>query len=300
MLETCCGITLPEELSSFKKLLETNEEQIDVDLEMPSGIKVNKDSRGRIQSVCYYSPNGELSKQVFYEGINISFINYYKNELITSKEVYEGALLTKKSIFKKNGSEAYNITYRYVNDRPVEICKTTISNKISINYKYDQLGRIIMRKVIVDDTVLSEQKYVYDILNRILGYQDKNQKIFIKDFSEKNELLSYTITDKIGNEIIIDNHFTEYGYADTKITLNGHSVTVNDTSYVDNVMLKKPYATEDDLDLIISNLMKPSIQTQRVDDVLTKKTAGLIDSTIQVKTLPISIRKRVLFNIVSR
>ena len=65
-------------------------------------------------------------------------------------------------------------------------------------------------------------------------------------------------------------------------------------------MLKKPYATEDDLDLIISNLMKPSIQTQRVDDVLTKKTAGLIDSTIQVKTLPISIRKRVLFNIVSR
>ncbi len=297
-----CGISIPLELSSYEKFRDYVEPKQDVEVKLLSGVEVNRDFRGRILSVNHYAPNKELMKQVFYQGMNVSNINYYSHDRLCAKEEYQDEKLISKTVYNKNGVAAYTIKYDYVREKLTCISKITGKNEIVIKYLYDELDRIITRKIFVDLQLISQQEYSYDVLDRITEYRDENQEIFVKNISTKNELLSYSITDKIGNEILIENHFTEYGYQNTVVTLNGHSITVSDTSYVDNIMLKKPYASDEDLDLIISSLMKQSIQSKRTDyqDILNRKTMGLIDTNIQVKSLPISIRKRVLFNIAVR
>ena len=65
-------------------------------------------------------------------------------------------------------------------------------------------------------------------------------------------------------------------------------------------MLKKPRANEDDLDLIVSKLLSKNVLSLCNTD--KTKTAemhaqDIIDENIKIKTLPISIRKRILYNI---
>lgn len=64
---------------------------------------------------------------------------------------------------------------------------------------------------------------------------------------------------------------------------------------MDSNMLKKPYTKENDLDLIIQKLLKP-------DDSKIKRTSSsnFVDENIETKTLPISIRKRILYNIATK
>ena len=77
--------------------------------------------------------------------------------------------------------------------------------------------------------------------------------------------------------------------------VNGHTTSVNDTSYVDNVMLKKPFATEDDLDIIKSNLfVGMDGTTQRAAS--ESNAMDIIDDNIESRALPISLRKRALYN----
>ena len=108
-------------------------------------------------------------------------------------------------------------------------------------------------------------------------------------------MISYTITDRINNVISVENHFADCGYICTTLVVNGHSTTVNDTSYVDNVMLKKPFATEDDLDIIISNLFTGmDTATQRAG--CYSNTMDIINNNIENRALPIALRKRALYN----
>ena len=186
------------------------------------------------------------------------------------------------------------------NNRITEICKESKKQKAVVKYEYDSIGRIISRTVVLNESHSFHQTYRYDILDRVIEYKDENQHIVVNNISKKNELLSYSITDKIDNEILVTNHFTELGYINTEFTLNGHSTTVKDTSYVDNVMLKRPCANEDDLDLIISGLYNCSANMPRntdKEDIVRRNSMSLIDKNIELKTLPISIRKRVLYNI---
>ena len=97
------------------------------------------------------------------------------------------------------------------------------------------------------------------------------------------------------------NVLSEQKYEYTDLSLNGHTVRIKDRSYVDNVMLKKPYTTEDDLDFIISKLygVKP------LETATKRQNYGDIsDETIQSKVspnmLPISLRKRLLINSVKK
>ena len=108
-------------------------------------------------------------------------------------------------------------------------------------------------------------------------------------------MISYTITDRINNVISVENHFADCGYICTTLVVNGHSTTVNDTSYVDNVMLKKPFATEDDLDIIISNLFTGmNTATQRAG--CYSNAMDIINNNIENRALPIALRKRALYN----
>ena len=66
-------------------------------------------------------------------------------------------------------------------------------------------------------------------------------------------------------------------------------------------MLKKPSASDEDLDLIISNLFNQTDDksyTRELSTVVNKHSMGLIDKNIENRTLPISLRKRMLYNLV--
>ena len=99
----------------------------------------------------------------------------------------------------------------------------------------------------------------------------------------------------MGNKIVVENLYSSSTYAETKISLNGHSTMIKDTSYVDNIMLKRPYANENDLDLIIANLFNEENVTPTKREAYSEVNAmDVIDSNIQNRTLPISMRKRLL------
>ena len=151
------------------------------------------------------------------------------------------------------------------------------------------------RKLYKNSEHINEQHYKYDILDRIIEYQDDNQHIVVNKISLNNELLSYVIIDRMGNKIVVENLYSSSTYAETKISLNGHSTTIKDTSYVDNIMLKRPYANENDLDLIIANLFHEEKVTPTKREAYSEVNAmDVIDSNIQNRTLPISMRKRLL------
>ena len=292
--------SIPQELVSYRKVLDeiTNSYS---DIDFSGGAEINRDSRGRIVSVNYYSADNELYKQVYFDGDFINAIHYYRNDKLFCKEVFDAGYLNSKYFYKKDSSLAYEIHYAYNKAHQLEsLCKKNSEKEITVTYSYDSLDRIIKRKIFLNSMLLTSQQYRYDALNRVVEYKDENQRIVVKNISRKNELISYSITDKIENEIIITNHFTETGYVDTEFTLNGHSTTVKDTSYADNVMLKRPFANEDDLDFIISGLYntQTNINTKPDnEDIIARNSMGLIDKNIKLKTLPISIRKRVLYNI---
>ncbi len=292
--------TIPAELTSFKKndLIEEDE---DFYFQPAVNIEINKDSRGRISVLNYYSQDGNLQKQIFYKGELISGINYYRKNNLTIREEYEKELLLYKYIYNKDGNLNYLVQFEY-NDKNyiTKISKESKNKKIVVKYDYDSLDRIIGRSIIVNEERVFHQSYNYDILDRVIEYKDENQHIIVNSISKKNELLSYTITDKIGNVISVTNFFTEENYVETKFTLNEHSITLKDTSYVDNIMLKKPHTNEDDLDLIIANLFRAVRQKSdrtSYNKVLQKNSMSLIDNSIETKVLPISIRKRILYNI---
>ena len=116
-------------------------------------------------------------------------------------------------------------------------------------------------------------------------------------------MISYSITDKIGNISYITNRFVQSLYTDTEIVTNGHKSIVKNFCYVDNVMLKKPRANDEDLDLIVSKLFSKNNLPTSCKDITNSvemHTQKIIDENIKIKTLPISIRKRVLYNIAQK
>ena len=291
--------TIPLELISYKKILDTISTAEETEM-MPCA-EINRDKRGRIISANFYSDGNELYKQVFFDGDEITAINYYSNDRLARRDIFDKNYLAAKHVYKKDGTIAYEIYYSYNQVHQItSICKRSAKREILVTYAYDTIDRIICRNIYLNSTLQTEQHYCYDALNRVVEYKDENQRIVVKSISQKNELLSYSITDKINNEIIITNHFTATGYIDTEFVLNGHSTTVKDTRYVDNVMLRKPFTSEDDLDLIISGLYNSSdavITRPSQESSAARNAMSLIDKNIELKVLPISIRKRVLYNL---
>ena len=285
--------TIPQELWAF-----ANKPQ-SLDISSPQ-TEVLRDSHGRIYSVCCYNYKRELTKQVFYNGAAIKSIEYYhKNALISKEEFNDSKLITKKHY--DNGIVESITNFEYDSKKNVQkITKEENNFVVIVQYMYDTFNRIISRKTYNNKEFISKQEYNYDILDRVTYYNDENQTIKVNSYSSKNELINYTITDRMNNVIIVINHFSDKGYICTEYSLNEHSLTLNDTSYVDNIMLKRPYATEEDLDLIISNLysLKNSFNgCSRQATAAGRNATELINNNISQRALPISIRKRVLYNI---
>ena len=300
MFDLCCKSSLPASLASYYQNPETLfsiEDEREVCL---PDIIINRDKNGEIYSVCYYSPDRMFVKEVSYGCDDKVVNNYYCNGRLYAKKEFANNLLIRRISYKKNGMQAFSYEYEYNRQgQIVEITKKTSQKKLAANYQYDDFGRIVCRKIYLDNKGILEQTYRYDILDRVIDYCDENQHISVLKLSKKNELLSYVITDRMNNEIRVENLFSEQGYFQTEISVNGHCSVVKDTSYVDNIMLKKPYTNENDLDLIIANLFGQAekIRTTRVlESDIDGRAENLIDNGISLRVLPISMRKRLLYN----
>ncbi len=295
MLSQDFGISIPNELLCYKKVSQFSPQKITKNYEARA--ELVKDSGGRILCTKMYNEKGEVTKVIYYKGAEISKKCYFNLGKLVQEEVLDLNRLVRKSFY--DSSEQLICTYNYLygkNGKVISISKIKDVTEITVKYGYDELQRINSREILINGKAVDSQHYRYDILDRIIEYKDKNQSIKVERISPKNELIYYTITDKIGNEISVKNNFDiDRIYKNTEISLNGHKITVSEVNYLDNIMLKKPYTNEDDLDIIISNLFNQNnVQTKRSNnnDMLNEK----IQLNIQATTLPISIRKRLLYN----
>lgn len=300
MLDSYCRLSVPEDLTAFYRVTDTIR-RVNSN-EFNSDIVIKRDAMGCIESICYYSAENELRKQVHYKEENIVKINYYSAGHMTQTEMYNEGMPTLKSVFNNKGTLLHTFEYQYNRKKQVtHICKKTQGKHITIEYKYDDFDRIMKRIISLNNESLLEQTYRYDILDRIVEYRDNNQRILVNRINKNCDLLSYVITDKMNNDIRIFNHFTvEDTYDYTEIMVNGHSSTVKDKSYVDNVMLKKPRTDDDDLDLIIANLFRNTTVFEQPPRPTPVSAEKMVDNCIEQRVLPISIRKRLLYSLVSK
>ena len=298
MARTFYGVTVPSDLVCYYHVMDMakNVEDATLGAEIDSQVVIKRNKNGCLDSVAYYTPDKELSKEIFYSGDSIFKINYYRKNVVSCIENYNDGLLMSKYFYSSSGCLSCSFEYKYNKKRKVEsISKNRINLKVAAVYNYDDFDRIIKREVYKNSEKVMEQNYKYDILDRIVEYRDENQRIVVKKISKKNELISYVITDRMGNEIVIENFFSTSGYEHSTISLNGHSSQVKDTSYVDNIMLKKPYTNEDDLDMIIANLLNNyEVKSTKRNSDSEINSMDMIDSNIRLRTLPISMRKRLL------
>lgn len=306
MAKDLLGISIPEELVKYSKKPHfydnNNSEALINYCRNENGNIISYNSCGEIKEISYYSFLNCLIKKVFYDGGNIKRIEYYQNNKKYEEEFFDAELVTCKKKYSKDGNvtNTYNINY----NRSGNVTKITRMSKdrvIVANYGYDELNRVNRRIFTCENVTLLEQNYRYDIVDRLVEYRDGQQKFIIKEIDSKNHLISYVIIDKMGDEILVTNIFDEDKYIESSVCVNGHCAKVRNKKYVDNIMLKKPYTTTDDLDLIISNIMRecsiPTTSRVRYQDALDKTSQNIIDNNIEIKTLPISIRKRIMYNI---
>ncbi len=304
-------ISIPAEMQQFQKVIDILDENRTDESVKDFGVKIIKDNEGNISCTAYYDNDGELLKKIFYSGAAVESVEIYRNHYLYSKENYTNGNIRKKIIYNSYGKIISTIVYEYNRqDKITSIRKTSDNKRYLVEYGYDELSRVNSRSVKIDSEVIAEQYYRYDILDRIVEYKDKNQTILVDKVNTNNELVSYTIFDKIGNTIVVKNKYLYTEYIGSEIDLNGHKTTVKDKSYVDNVMLKKPFTSVDDLDFTISNLT--SEKRADLSSCTTKRNNNpndimdfIINDNKQIKPppltkeniLPISIRKRLLLEI---
>ena len=311
-------VSIPAELQEFKKaidILPQNEEQV-TDVKQDFGVRLEKDAEGNLTCAAYYAQSGELLKKIYYKGSSVDSIELFRNNRLYSTERYENSCIRKKLIHNNDGQILSSINYEYNRHGKIAVIrKISDKTRYQIEYGYDELMRVNSRVVKINNEIIADQHYRYDILDRIVEYKDKNQSIMVEKINTNNELVSYNITDRIGNVIFIRNKYMCSEYIGTEIDLNGHKTTIKDRSYVDNVMLKKPITNEDDLDFIISNLTSSSninkeemCTTRRISNtdimdciindnkIVNKPEPIIIGNKKKLALLPISIRKQLLLN----
>ena len=296
MAQNYLSIFIPEELQQFSKVAEIFEHTEPA--ENNFGVQTIKDKDGNLLGTEYYSSNGELLKKVYYKGSSVSTVEQYRNSAIYSVEKYDTGKIIQKTLYNKKGSEVNVIKYKYNRENQVVYIQKQINNKIySVEYGYDELKRVNSRYLRAGSETINKQQYRYDILDRIVEYKDDNQCITVHKVNPNNELISYTIRDVIGNTIEVNNRFMCTEYIGTEISLNGHKTSVKDKMYINNVMLKRPYTNEDDLDFALSeqvNMTKISTNsiatTKRNNEINTDKITDFIISGKKesIKNTPLS------------
>lgn len=283
MTKNYLSISIPRELqkyTKFVKLLDNIDEQDSDQIKSNFGVKLIQDKSGNLVCTAYYDDTGELIKQIFYNGSSISSIKHFRNNLLYSEESFITGKITKKSLYNQSGNQICLITYQYNRSELITCIQKLADNlRYAVEYGYDDLLRVNSRTVKINGKILNRQMYRYDILDRIVEYKDDNQCITVHKVNQKNDLICYTIVDAVGNKIIVNNKFMCSEYIGTEIELNDHKTTIVDKSYIDNIMLKRPFTSEDDLDFAVTNLMKiPKICSQ--ESCITKRDSAFLENDI--------------------
>ena len=288
-------IHIPKELEQYKINTDTPDCSINIKT-ADFGVKIVKNNQGELEYAAYYSDSGELIKRIYYKNSEVSKVIHYRNNIIYSEETYHDGCILKKIKYDKDGNPLSHTNFQYNKLKQLNTIKKFVNSNIyEIQYGYDELKRLNSRKIFVNSKEVNNQIYEYDILDRIVEYKDSNQKISIKKMNQNNQLISYIITDKVGNDINILNKFYCSEYIGTEVELNGHKTTVKDKNYLDNILLRKPCANEDDLDFSISSMsscISEKTHRESKTDVIDIFAARLGASKENV--LPISIRKKML------
>ena len=303
MAENYLCVSIPAELQCYQKLTDLISNDDLLEEKADFGVKFIKDDSGNLKFAAYYSDIGELIKKIYYEGSSISLIEHYRNNILYSGEKYHEGKISRKNKYSRQGQVVCSLSYEYDKTGQIKaIRKQADDMRYIVEYCYDELNRVNGRTIRVNGKIFIEQKYRYDILDRVVEYNDSNQHIKVHKMNNSNKLISYTITDKANNTIDILNKYICSDYIGTEIELNGHKTSIKDMSYVDNIMLKKPYTSEDDLDFAMSNLAKSNNKIEDVSMCKTQRknenaiTNFIISDKVKQKSqpLPISIRKSML------
>ncbi len=283
-MQNYLSILIPEELQQFSKVADIIDGTEPVKNNF--GVQTIIDKDGNITGTEHYSASGELIKKVYYKGSSVSTIEHYRNSMLYSQEKYDTGKIIQKTLYNSEGNEVNVIKYKYNRENQIVFIQKQANNTVySVEYGYDELKRVNSRNINAGSKTISKQLYRYDILDRIVEYKDDNQSITVHKVNPNNELISYTIRDVIGNKIEVNNRFICSEYIGTEISVNGHKTSVKDKMYINNVVLKKPYTNEDDLDFALSEQVNvPKINhdsittTNRNNDINTDKITDILIS----------------------
>ena len=295
MAKVFCGINIPEEADEFSFT--------PIHLAVFSSVETRKDTSGNIVEVDYYHLDNILKKVKYADG-SVSEVIYFREGNLEKKQLYEEGRLNKEYVYKTNGEVLYLLEYEYNLNKLFSITQTFGLNSRKVEFGYDFMGRITERKIYSDDNPVLNQKYFFDALDRVSGYEDDYFSFMVGKFTQNNQLQTYRITDKMKNEVIVTNNFEDKNYIDTEISVNGSKKNVKDTSYLENIIMKKPTKNMEELDLIISKLydnkeQEYSMATRRPsatsEERLESNLVNIIEYKTKSKPLPISLRKRALY-----
>ena len=208
MVQNYLSISIPEELKKFSKEVELLETPSKVYKLNDFGVKPIKNNSGNTVGNAYYSDMGELIKKVYYNGSSVIKVENFRNGYLYSQEEFNSAKILRKTLYDANKTKLCVIKYKYNNDEQIcSIQKFINDNVYTVNYGYDELKRVNSRTIYIDCSLINEQSFKYDILDRIIEYKDGNQCIKIHKVNQHNDLVSYTIIDAVGNKIDINNRF---------------------------------------------------------------------------------------------
>ena len=196
----------------------------------------------------------------------------------------------------------YQIQYSYDdNDLLIGIAKKIDNEVFYLRYDYDDLLRVKQKNVFYNSNLVISMSFERDFYGQIIGFYDGNIKIaeVVKD--SRNLLKSFVIIDKMGKKIVVRNNFSNTKYLYTELMSENDCTKVINMSYVDNMNLKDLKPSEEDLNFILMSLLKKTvIKTRRSNlvDFAVKNPDDIIDNNVKTKLVPISMRKRLLYNIV--
>ena len=299
MDNSCIKFSVPEELREYC-LNYPQKSEFNLDFSsFVSDVTIKRDDLGQIVYIDYISSQKGLEKRVFYKNNSVSKVNYYTLGKLSLKEEFEDDRLILKSFYNNFEKCLYSIKYEYDYKSNIETLRKNVSgNEIFIKYYYDDIGRVIERCLFYGVDLITSQHYSYDILNRILEYEDERIHIQVQRINKAGLLEAYKIDDKFGNNIEIENYFDLIYYKYSKVTINGHSKNIVNNSYLDNLMLKAPYASENDIELCLMNYLNSNSGILALSQIKNEDSINLEKSN-KIKALPISIRKRYLYRLVS-
>lgn len=288
-------VAIPEELNSYLKIIKDLDDEVNLNTKIDNfGVRIINNPDGQIDHVSYYSHSGDLVKEIFYKGSVMAHILHYRSGLLCIREDFEEGRVSKKINYDEHGNIKFCVTFTYDRNEHIKsIKKSSYRNTYQIDYGFDELDRVNRRTIIVNNIVMNEQYYRYDIRDRIVMYRDNFQTVTIQEVGSNNELIRYVVQDKLLNNLIVYNKYSNNEYIESELTLNGHKMCTVNKYYADNAMLRKPYTREDDLDFMMANIFGQNFTPEKSKEK-TLPEKFRINNNMHVTLLPISIRKSTL------